>query len=81
MFFIVYTFKGQVHVFAGRVKIVSHSSCRTSKILKYFCTMHRKSLKLPMSTHSSLETVSSVVLIYIVDPYEIVIACKDSNKQ
>ena len=36
MFFIAYTFKGQVHVFAGRVKIVSHSSCRTSTILKYF---------------------------------------------
>ena len=29
-----YAFKGQVHVFAGRVKIVSHSSCRT--IFKYF---------------------------------------------
>ena len=29
MFFIAYTFKGQVHVlFAGQVKIVSHSSCR-----------------------------------------------------
>ena len=36
MFFIAYPFKGQVHVFAGRVKIVSHSSCRTSAILKYF---------------------------------------------
>ena len=35
MFFIAYTFKGQVHVFAGQVKIVSHSSCRTSAILKY----------------------------------------------
>ena len=35
MFFIAYTFKGQVHVFAGRVKIVSHWSCRTSAILKY----------------------------------------------
>ena len=29
MFFIAYTFKGQVHVFAGRVKIVIH---RTSVI-------------------------------------------------
>ena len=28
MSFIAYTFKGQVHVFAGQVKIVSHSSCR-----------------------------------------------------
>ena len=40
MFFIAYVFKGQVHVFAGRVKIVSHSSCRTSAILKYFCPLH-----------------------------------------
>ena len=39
MFFIAYTFKGQVHVFAGRVKIISHSSCRTSAILKYFCPL------------------------------------------
>ena len=39
MFFIAYTFKGQVHVFAGRVKIVSHLSCRTSTILKYFCPL------------------------------------------
>ena len=39
MFFIAYTFKGQVHVFAGQVKIVCHSSCRTSAILKYFCPL------------------------------------------
>ena len=26
-------------MFAGRVKIVSHSSCRTSAILKYFCPL------------------------------------------
>ena len=39
MFFIAYAFKGQVHVFAGQVKIVSHSSCRTSAILKYFCPL------------------------------------------
>ena len=32
-------FKGQVHVFAGREKIVRHSSCRTSAILKYFCPL------------------------------------------
>ena len=36
MLFIVYPFKGKVHVFVGRVKIVSHSSRRTSAILKYF---------------------------------------------
>ena len=29
----------EVHVFAGRVKIVSHLSCRTSAILKYFCPL------------------------------------------
>ena len=34
MFFIAYALNGQVHVFTGRVKIVSHSSCRTSTILK-----------------------------------------------
>ena len=39
MFFIAYAFKGQVHVFAGRVKIVSHSSCRTSAILKKNCPL------------------------------------------
>ena len=36
MFFIEYTFKGQVQVFAGRVKIVNHSSCRTNAILNIF---------------------------------------------
>ena len=36
---IAYVFKGQVHVFAGRVKIVSHSSCRTGTMLKYFCPL------------------------------------------
>ena len=36
MFFNAYAFIGQMHVFAGRVKIVSHSSCRTSAIMKYF---------------------------------------------
>ena len=42
MFFIAYAFKGQVHVFAGRVKIVSHLSCRTCVILKYFCPLKWK---------------------------------------
>ena len=41
MFLIAYAFKGQVHVYAGRVKIVSHLSCRTSAILKYFCPLPR----------------------------------------
>ena len=40
MFFIAYAFKGQAHVFAGQVKIVSHSSCRTSATLKYFCPVY-----------------------------------------
>ena len=38
MFFIAYTFKGQVHVFAGGVKIVSHLSCRTSTNIEIFLT-------------------------------------------
>ena len=46
MFFIAYAFKGQVHVFAGRVKIVSHLSCRTSAILKYFCPLHYEETEL-----------------------------------
>ena len=40
MFSIAYAFKGQVHVFAGQVKTLSHSSCRTSAILKYFCPLY-----------------------------------------
>ena len=40
MFFIVYAFKGHVHAFAGRVKVVSHLSCRTSAIFKYFCPLN-----------------------------------------
>ena len=46
MFCIAYTFKGQVHVFSGRVKIVSHRSYRTSVILKYFCPLHMRLLSL-----------------------------------
>ena len=44
--FIAYTFKEQVHVFAGRVKIVSHLSCRKSAILKYLCPLVSSSLDL-----------------------------------
>ena len=36
MLLIAYAFKGQVHVFEGLVKIVSHSSCRTSAIIEIF---------------------------------------------
>ena len=33
---LLYTpFKGQIHVFVGQVKIVSHSTCRTRAILKF----------------------------------------------
>ena len=39
MFFIAYAFNGHVHAFAGQVKVVSHSSCRTSAIFKYFCPL------------------------------------------
>ena len=40
MLFVAYAFKSQVHVFEGRLKILSHSSCRTRVILKYFCPLH-----------------------------------------
>ena len=39
MYLIAYAFKGQVHVFAGQVKIVNRSSCRTHAIFKYFCPL------------------------------------------
>ena len=35
-------FKRQLHVFAGGVKIVCHSSYRTIAILKYFCHMQQQ---------------------------------------
>ena len=56
--FIGYAFKGQVHVFAGRVKIVSHSSCRKSAILKYFCSLSGIPKTFPMHmTKDSLHNV------------------------
>ena len=39
LFFIAYAFEGQVHVFAGPVKNLSHLSCRTSAIFNYFCPL------------------------------------------
>ena len=39
MLFNADAFKGHMHVFAGRVKVVSHSFCRTSAIFKYFCPL------------------------------------------
>ena len=54
MFFIAYAFKGRVHVFAGRVKVVSHSSCRTSAIFEYFCPlMYLTNLYLSMESLSN----------------------------
>ena len=47
--FIAYTFKGQVHVFAGQVKIESHSSCRISAILKYFCPLQGVPIYCPLN--------------------------------
>ena len=44
MFCIAYAFKGQVHVFKGRVKSVSHLSCRMRAILKYFCPLVHTSM-------------------------------------
>ena len=41
MFFIAYPLKGQVHVFAGLVELLSYLSCSTSAMLKYFCPLIR----------------------------------------
>ena len=51
MFFIAYAFKGQVHVFRGQVKYVSHLSCRTSAIMKYFC---------PLKANTVFDLITSV---------------------
>ena len=68
MFFIAYAFKGQIHVFAGGVKIISHSSCRTSAILKYFCPLGTK--KTPLYKH----TKQMLKLIHV-DKQEFTILC------
>ena len=51
MFFIAYAFKGQVHVFAVRVKIVSHS-------FKYFCPQ-------PSSWRNTSVTLFLVLRMYL----------------
>ena len=72
MFFIVYAFKGQVHVFAGRVKIVSHSSCRTSATLKYFCPLDNSSNKvsesMPCSKNHTFVNYGMGYVAYSVGP-------------
>ena len=35
-------------MFAGQVNIVSHSSCSTSAILKYFCPLRTNGLMVPL---------------------------------
>ena len=55
MFFIAYAFKGYVHTFAGRVQVVSHSSCRTSEIFKYFCPLVLVSYADPVFWPSGLD--------------------------
>ena len=52
IFFIAYAFKGHVHAFAGRVKVLSQQSCRTSAIFKYFCP--KSYLSLPCQAGKSL---------------------------
>ena len=67
MFFIAYTLKGQVHMFAGQVNIVSHSSCRTSAILKYFCPLHgmntsNESLSICFDCHKGKKKVADFLI-------------------
>ena len=68
MFFIAYAYKGQVHVFAVRVNIVSHWSCRTSSILKYFCPLvtstkitYTVSIRLNNLLADELHVISSII--------------------
>ena len=81
MLFIAYTFKGQVHVFAGRVKIVSHTSCRTSTILKYFCPLDIKFYRLHIPTeidfHDPTDPKKIVHLIRFQNKVANVCSCSD----
>ena len=65
MFFIAYAFKGQVLLFAGQVKIVSHSSCRTSAILKYFCPLVNGSNSVNTDQTASLGAVRSGSKVFV----------------
>ena len=78
MFFIAYAFKGQVHVFAGRVKIVCHSPFRTSAILKYFSPLSLVARKRVLgncdqvrhnSTSLPKETVLDTEILHVVSHY------------
>ena len=65
MFFIAYTFEGQVHVFAGRVKIASHSSCRTSENCKSLVLQDKYNIEIFLSPEqcgilTSVESVEPV---------------------
>ena len=49
-------------MFAGRVEIVSHLSCRTSAIFKYFCPLHSlyaESLKLLLGVSIYMQLTTS----------------------
>ena len=54
IFFIAHAFKGHMHVFAGQVKIVSHSSCRTNCNIEIFLSpvYHILLFPLPLSGRS-----------------------------
>ena len=80
MFFFAYAFKGQVHVFAGRVKIVCHPSCRASAILKYFCPLPIAQSVVSLTAesgvvslilaryHTFLEIVHEIISMFILFP-------------
>ena len=65
MFFIAYAFKGHVHVFAGREKVVSHSSCSTSAIFKYFSPLRWYFLYLHFLASGNLCLLSVVLILDI----------------
>ena len=69
MSFIVYALKGQVHVFAGRVKIVSHSTCRTRAILKYFAPCLLTSSKHMITGHYKPASEKSVKWLFVGGDY------------
>ena len=68
IFFIANAFK--VHLFAGQVKIVSHSSSRTSAIFKYFCPLSHQRYILDSFGTVPFEIVQAPDLFMASDPAE-----------
>ena len=81
MFFIAYAFKGHVHAFAGQVKVVSHSPCRTSAIFKYFCPLPCTELLTKFSDKNPVQCIEIKLKYCLQPPYYILFQIKRLLKE